>query len=116
VSRRLDEGADVGDTDASGDTLPFALMSGSGATVFMIPDVERFPCFTQFSPAQVVDGRTPSMSDERIAADLDRIVAAATELLAGAVTYEQALSDYFRDLTAATGDIWSIDGVHLRYV
>ena len=82
----------------------------------IIPDVERFPCFTQFSPAQVVDGRTPSMSDERIAADLDRIVAATAELLAGTVTYEQALSDYFRDLTGATSDIWSIDGVHLRYV
>jgi hypothetical protein len=82
----------------------------------VIPDVGRFPCFTQFSPAPVVDGHTPSMSDERIAADLDRIVAAATELLAGTVTYEQALSDYFRDLKAATSDIWSIDDVHLGYV
>src|SRR6185312_16355017 len=73
----------------------------------IIPDVERFPCFTQFSPAQVVDGRTPSMSDERIAANLARIVAATAELLPGTVTYEQALSDYFRDLTGATSDIWS---------
>ena len=32
------------------------------------------------------------------------------------LTYEQALSDYFRDLKTATSDIWSIDGVHLRYV
>jgi hypothetical protein len=82
----------------------------------IIPDVERFPAFTQFSPAGVVDGRTPSMSDERIAADLDRIVIAATELLENTVTYEQALSDYFRDLQAATSDIWSIDGVHLGFV
>ena len=56
------------------------------------------------------------MSDERIAHDLDRIVAAATELLDGTLTYEQALADYFRDLKEITSDIWSIDGVHLGYV
>jgi hypothetical protein len=82
----------------------------------IIPDVERFPCFSQFSPAAVVDGRTPSMSDERIGEDLERIVAAAGELLDGRLTYEQALSDYFTDLKAVTSDIWSIDGVHLGYV
>jgi ADP-heptose:LPS heptosyltransferase len=80
----------------------------------VIPDVERFPCFSQFSPAMIVDGRTPSMSDERIAADLDRIVAAAETLLAGTLTYDQALSDYFGELKAVTSDIWSIDGVHMR--
>jgi hypothetical protein len=79
----------------------------------VIPDVERFPCFSQFSPAMIVDRHTPSMSDARIAADLDRIVAAASELLAGTLTYEQALTDYFHDLKAATSDIWSIDGVHV---
>jgi hypothetical protein len=79
----------------------------------VIPDVERFPCFSQFSPAMIVDGRTPSMSDERIAADLDRIIAAAGDLLGGTLTYEQALTDYFTDLKAATSDIWSIDGVHV---
>jgi hypothetical protein len=79
----------------------------------VIPDVERFPCFSQFSPAMIVDGHTPSMSDERIAADLHRIVGAATELLEGKLTYEQALTDYFADLQAATSDIWSIDAVHV---
>jgi hypothetical protein len=79
----------------------------------VIPDVERFPCFSQFSPAAIVDGRTPSMSDARIAADLDRIVESATELLSGTLTYEQALTDYFADLKAATDEIWSIDGVHV---
>jgi hypothetical protein len=56
------------------------------------------------------------MSDERIAQDLDLIVAATTELLDGTLTYEQALSDYFAELKAATSDIWSIDGVHTRFV
>jgi hypothetical protein len=78
----------------------------------ILPDPERFPSFTQFSDADA----TASMSDERIAVDLDRIVAAATELLDGTLTYERALSDYFTELKAVTTEIWSIDGVHLRYV
>ncbi len=56
------------------------------------------------------------MSDERFDADLDRIVAAAGELLAGELSYERALREYFADLQSATSDIWSIDGVHLAYV
>ena len=82
----------------------------------IIPDVERFPCFSQFEPAQVVDGRTPSMSDARFDADLDRIVTAAGELLDGRLDYDRALREYFADLQAATSDIWSIDGVHHAYV
>jgi hypothetical protein len=78
----------------------------------ILPDPERFPAFTQFSEADA----TKSMSDERIATDLDRIVAAATELLGDTLPYEQALTDYFRDLKAVTSDIWSIDGVHARFV
>jgi hypothetical protein len=78
----------------------------------IIPDPERFPAFTQFSDADP----SKSMSDERIGQDLERIVTAATELLNRTLTYEQALTDYFRDLKQATSDIWSIDGVHLRYV
>jgi hypothetical protein len=60
---------------------------------------------------------TPSMSRERIDRDLPRIVAAAAELLAGSLSYEQALRDYFPALLAAhQGDlsqIWSIDGIHV---
>jgi hypothetical protein len=90
----------------------------------IIPD-ERYPSFTQFALAPVVqdsDGepRTLSMTRARIEQDLDRIVAAARELLAGSVTYEQCLRDYFPALVAAQGGdagaIWSIDGVHLAYV
>ena len=91
----------------------------------IIPDPERYPSFTQFALAPIVhdsDGepRTPSMTGARIREDLDRIVAAARELLAGSVTYEQCLRDYFPALVAAHGGdaraIWSIDGVHLAYV
>ena len=43
------------------------------------------------------------MTRARIREDLDRIVAAARELLAGSVTYEQSLRDYFPALVAAHG-------------
>ncbi len=91
----------------------------------IIPDPERYAGFTQFAPAAVVnddgDGpRTPSMTAARVRDDIDRILAAAQELLDGSLTYEQSLRDYFATLlTAYGGDasaIWSIDGVHLAYV
>jgi hypothetical protein len=91
----------------------------------IIPDPERYPSFTQFAPANIVedsDGqpRDPTMTTARIRDDLDRIVAATSELLAGSLTYERSLSDYFPALIAAhggdAGAIWSIDGVHFAYV
>jgi hypothetical protein len=91
----------------------------------IIPDTERYPCFTQFVPAAIVDDpedgpRTPSMSRARIRGDLGAIVTAAGELLDGTVGYEQALEDYFAALLAAHGGdpsaIWSIDGVHREYL
>jgi hypothetical protein len=70
----------------------------------IIPDTERHPF--------------PSMSDERIRDDLDRIVAAAGELAAGTLDYERALREYFDELVAARGPsgIFSIDNVHVDYV
>jgi hypothetical protein len=91
----------------------------------IIPDVERYPSFSQFASAAMFDDgedgpRTPSMSRDRIRSDLDAIGVAAGELLDGSLTYEQALRDYFTALLAAHhGDpsaIWSIDGVHLDYL
>lgn len=91
----------------------------------ILPDRERYPCFTQFDPMGTVDDgddgpRTPSMTRARIGEDLPRITAAAEELLSGSLAYEQALRDYFAALLAAHhGDasaIWSIDGVHLDYL
>ncbi|HJS96559.1 MAG TPA: hypothetical protein VJ741_19990 [Solirubrobacteraceae bacterium] len=91
----------------------------------IIPDVERYPAFTQFEePPTISDGddgpRTPSMTLARIQDDLDRIATAAAELVDGSVTYERALAEYFNALLAAhqgdAGQIWSIDGVHAGYV
>jgi hypothetical protein len=60
------------------------------------------------------------MTRDRIERDLPRIVAAAAELLTGTLSYEQSLRDYFPALVAAhRGDasqIWSIDGIHFRYL
>jgi hypothetical protein len=86
------------------------------------PDPDRYPSFTQFDPAAVVvDGdegaRTPSMTSARIREDLDRLVAAAQELVAGTLPYERALTEYFSGLKDVhrgdTSAIWSIDSVHL---
>ncbi|GAB3345317.1 glycosyltransferase family protein [Modestobacter lapidis] len=91
----------------------------------VLPDPDRYPSFSQFDPAQIIiDGeegpRTPSMTRARIREDLDRIVAAAQELVAGTLPYERALSEYFAGLKAVhrgdTSAIWSIDSVHLGYV
>ena len=86
----------------------------------VLPDPERYPSSGRFTPPAAPGDRIPSMSDERIREDLDRIVAAAVELTAGALDYERALREYFRDLLAVHGGdasaIWSIDNVHLDYV
>ena len=88
----------------------------------VLPDPARYPAFSQFDPADVVldgdDGpRTPSMTRARVREDLDRLVAGARELLAGELTHERALAEYFRDLRATVGGeaIWSIDGVHAAH-
>jgi hypothetical protein len=82
----------------------------------IIPDTGRYPSFSQFQPG--LDAA--SMGERRFRDDLDRIVAAAGELLAGTLTYERALSEYFEALLAAHGGdgsaIWSIDGVHAAYI
>jgi hypothetical protein len=60
------------------------------------------------------------MTWARIQDDLERITAAASELIDRSLTYERALAEYFPALLAAhRGDasrIWSIDGVHFDYL
>ncbi|ALG12265.1 hypothetical protein [Kibdelosporangium phytohabitans] len=90
----------------------------------IIPDTDRFPSYSTFGTLPVVDSedgpRTPSMTQTRIHADLDRIVAAAGELRDGTLGYEQALHEYFPALLEACGGdkarIWSIDAVHMSYL
>jgi hypothetical protein len=90
----------------------------------ILPDVERYPSATQFAAPAVEPGeegpRTPSMTERRVRDDLDRIVAAAGELISGLLPYERALDEYVAALVAAHGgdasQIWSIDGVHLAHL
>ncbi|NAZ83620.1 hypothetical protein GTR02_17550 [Kineococcus sp. R8] len=87
----------------------------------VVPDTTRFPCYSQFdadTPLADDDGdgpRIPSMTRARVQEDLPRLVHAARELLAGAVSYEQCLDDYAADLLAAHGGdasgLWSFDDV-----
>jgi hypothetical protein len=91
----------------------------------ILPDTERYPSFSAFDPLPIgTDGedgpRTPSMTQVRVREDLDRIVAAALELVAGRLEYERALAEYFPALLRAHGGdastLWSIDGVHAAYL
>ena len=91
----------------------------------VVPDTTRYPCYSQLEadrPAPDGDDgdRIPSMTRERIRADLPRLVHAATELLAQSVDYERCLDDYVADLVAAHGGdssaIFSFDGVHLDHL
>ena len=90
----------------------------------IIPDVDRYPGFSQFGAPAVTTGedgpRTPSMSEARVREDLGRLVDAARDLVRGSLSYEQCLRDHFAALLDAHhGDasaIWSIDGVHEGYL
>jgi hypothetical protein len=94
----------------------------------VLPDSDRYPCYTGLDgPLPVLDHdsdgegpRTPSMTHARIKEDLDRIVAAAEDLIGERLSYETALSEHFdRLMRFFKGDracIWSIDGVHAEYV
>ncbi len=92
----------------------------------LVPDAARFPCYGGMAPPAAVedeDGegeRLPSMTRARILADLDELVEAAGALLAGRVGYAEALSAYLPRLLAAYGGdrsrLFSLDGVHARYV
>ncbi len=92
----------------------------------VLPDPGRYPAYTgmRADPPTVqedVDGegrRALSMSADRITADLAELVDAASMLVRGGLSYEQAMDGHFsrlrrvRDLSTA----WSIDGAHLPYV
>jgi hypothetical protein len=60
------------------------------------------------------------MAHARVKEDLDRIVAAAEDLIDGRVSYVRALSEHFNNLMRFfKGDstrIWSIDNVHTDYI
>jgi hypothetical protein len=94
----------------------------------VLPDPDHHPCYTGLDgPLPMLerdsDGegpRTPSMAHARVKEDLDRIVAAAEDLIDGRVSYVRALSEHFNNLMRFfKGDstrIWSIDNVHTDYI
>jgi hypothetical protein len=93
----------------------------------VLPNPDRYPCYTGLDPLPKIerdtDGegpRTPSMSYTRIQEDLDRIVAAAGDLIKGRLSYARALEEHFENLMrfykSDRTRIWSIDSVHAEYL
>jgi hypothetical protein len=90
----------------------------------VLPDLDRFPCYTESGPEPepvADDGRrTPSMSHQRIVADLDEIVTGAAHLIDGPWDFDTAMTDHVRRMLVLRGGdadrIWSIDHVHRRYL
>lgn len=93
----------------------------------MLPDIDRFSCYTGMDPDPALipadDGensRSPSMSTERIRADLPELVAAAGRLIERKLSYPAAMSDHVdRLLRLYRGDhtrIWSVDSDHHAYL
>ncbi|WP_158841672.1 hypothetical protein [Saccharothrix deserti] len=90
----------------------------------VLPDVSRFPCYTLFGPdPEPVDDdgpRSPSMSFERISADLGEIVEGAARLVERRWDFETAMVDHYRRMWAlpvgASRWLWSVDDVHRAYL
>jgi hypothetical protein len=90
----------------------------------VLPDVRRFPAYTGLGPEPGPvddDGpRSPSMSRERIQADLDEITEGAARLIERRWPAEEALADHVTRMLAlreGRGDrIWSVDSVHRKYL
>jgi len=93
----------------------------------LLPDPDRFASYSRFGELPVLeedeDGegpRTPTMSRERILADLDELLRATELLVEGGLGYREALRSYFeRFLRLHGGDrsmIFTIDNVHSEFV
>jgi hypothetical protein len=92
-------------TTISGGRWPEYFFNGAPFSS-ILPDPIRFPCYTPEtggpdSGVLDLDGtlRTPSMSMARIAEDLDRILNAVRELLAGTLSYDAAMAEHGRNIT-----------------
>lgn len=90
----------------------------------VLPDIDRFPCYTELEPdPEPVDDdgpRAPSMSYDRIVADLDELVDGAARLVEKRWDFDTAMTDHFgRLLMIRGGDpnrVWSFDNLHTRYL
>jgi hypothetical protein len=90
----------------------------------VLPDVDRFPCYLALgnTPEPVMDDgpRSPSMSADRIEADLDELLDGAAWLLSGEADFDTAMRRHFMRLAAVFDGrselIYSLDNVHLPYL
>jgi hypothetical protein len=90
----------------------------------VLPEVGRFPAYSGLGPEpEPVDDdgpRAPSMSRERIEADLDEITEGAARLIERRWPGDTATADHVARLLALRGGradrIWSVDGVHRKYL
>lgn len=93
----------------------------------LLPDPERFPSYSWFGELPVLEDdedregpRTPTMSRERILADLDELLEATQLLVEGRLGYRQALRNYFERFVSLHGGdasgLYTIDNVHEGFV
>lgn len=95
----------------------------------VLPDIERFPCYTPILGDGTLDGpelvedegpRSPSMCAERIEADLPELLDGAARLLHGELDFEQAMTEHFARLSRLYRGrhelMYSVDGLHLGYL
>jgi ADP-heptose:LPS heptosyltransferase len=93
----------------------------------LLPNPDHFPSYAQFGELPVLDEdtdgegpRTPTMSRERIFADLDELLQATEWLVEERLGYRQALQSYFeRFVSLHNGEasgIYIIDNVHEEFV
>ena len=70
----------------------------------VLPEPERFPAFNRFEPDPELwddEGpRTPSMSYQRIAADLSKIVDGAVQLIERNWPFDVAVADHFAQMAS----------------
>ena len=91
----------------------------------LLPDPERFGAYTPYNPPPLLAGdedgegpRTPSMSRDRIAHDLDELLEAAALLIEDRLAYEDALRQHFARLLRIVdrSEVWSFENLHRDYV
>jgi len=90
----------------------------------VLPDLDRFPCYVMLgnTPEPVEDEgpRSPSMSADRIAGDLDELLDAAAWLLSGKADFDTAMRDHVARVAklfqGRTHLMFSVDDLHVPYL
>lgn len=90
----------------------------------VLPDVDRFPCYLALghAPEPVTDDgpRSPSMSADRIDADLGELLDGAAWLLSGKADFDTAMRSHFTRMVELVDGrselLYSVDNLHLAYL